>query len=186
MFREHSRFDMCHYKLTYKPVLLIAQNTPMKRLFLITFLGLILGNFGTSRAVWASNDGRANIHIDRSYQFPATRWANADHFIRVHVPHNAEAIRVLKFSIPENLRFTASQVEILTVDGQKIPANVTDIGRVIQIEFAKSIGQDTQFDVHIKNVTKISVSRPAIYALSAQLGNGGQAQFVGEAYFRSY
>jgi hypothetical protein len=158
----------------------------MKRLFLITFLGLVVGNSCLSSAVWAKNDGGANIHIDQSHQFPETRWANADHFIRVHVPHQAKALKVLRFGVPENLRFAASQVEILTVDGQKIPAIVTDKGRIIQIEFAKSIGKDTQFDVHIKNVAKISVSRPATYAISAQLVNGDRDEFVGEAYFRSY
>jgi Protein of unknown function (DUF2808) len=158
----------------------------MKGLFLIAFLGLVLSNSWLSSSVWASNDGGTNIHIDQSHQFPETRWANADHFIRVHVPHQAKALKILRFRVPENLRFAASQVEILTVDGQKISASVTDKGRMIQIEFAKSIGKDTQFDVHIKNVSKISVSRPAIYALSAQLVNGGQDEFVGKAYFRSY
>jgi hypothetical protein len=158
----------------------------MKRLFLIAFLGLVLGNSGMSSAVWASNDGGANIHIDRSHQFPATRWANADHFIRVHVPHQAKAIKVLRLRVPENLRIAASQVEILTVDNQKIPANITSQGHVVQIEFAESIGKDTLFDIHIKNVVKISVSRPASYILSAQLVNGGKDEFVGEAYFRSY
>jgi Protein of unknown function (DUF2808) len=164
----------------------IAQNTAMKKLFLLTFLGLILGSSWLSLSVGAKDDRGKNIHIDRSHQFPETRWANADHFIRVHVPHNAKAIEVLRFSIPENLRFAASQVEILTVDGQKIPASVTDTGRMIQIEFARSIGKNTQFDIHIKHVIKVSVSRPAVYAISAQLVNGGQDEFVGEAYFRSY
>jgi Protein of unknown function (DUF2808) len=158
----------------------------MKRLFLITFLGLVLSNSWLSSSVWASNDGGANIHIDHSHQFPATRWANADHFIRVHVPHQAKALKVLRLRVPENLRFAVSQVEILTVDGQKIPANITSQGHMVQIEFARSIGKDTLFDIHIKNVVKISVSRPAIYALSAQLVNGGKDEFVGEAYFRSY
>jgi Protein of unknown function (DUF2808) len=158
----------------------------MKRLLLITFLGLFIGNSGLSSAAWASNDDGANIHIDHSHQFPATRWANADHFIRVHVPHQAKSIKVLRLRIPENLRFAASQVEILTADGQKIPANITSQGRMVQIEFARSIGKDTLFDIHVKNVVKISVSRPAIYALSAQLVNGGKDEFVGEAYFRSY
>jgi hypothetical protein len=158
----------------------------MKRLFLIAFLGLVLSNSGMSSAVWANNDGGANIHIDHSHQFPATRWANADHFIRVHVPHQAKAIKILRLRVPENLRIAASQVEILTVDGQKIPANITSQSRVVQIEFAELIGKDNLFDIHIKNVVKISVSRPAIYALSAQLVNGGKDEFVGEAYFRSY
>jgi Protein of unknown function (DUF2808) len=158
----------------------------MKRLFLITFLGLVLSNSWLSSSVWASNDGGANIHIDHSHQFPATRWANADHFIRVHVPHQAKALKVLRLRVPENLRFAVSQVEILTVDGQKIPANITSQGHMVQIEFAELIGKDTLFDIHIKNVVKISVSRPAIYALSAQLVNGGKDEFVGEAYFRSY
>jgi Protein of unknown function (DUF2808) len=158
----------------------------MKRLFLIAFLGLVMSNSGLGSVAWASNDDGENIHIEHSHQFPETRWANADHFMRLHVPHQAKAIQVLRFRVPENLRFAASQVEVLTVDGQKIPAIVTSKGRQVQIEFAKSIGKDTLFDLHIKNVAKILVSRPAIYALSAQLVNGGQDEFVGEVYFRSY
>lgn len=158
----------------------------MKKLFLLIFLGLIADSAGLSSPVWAKNDGGENIHIDQSHQFPETRWANADHFIRVHVPHQAKALKILRFRVPENLRFAASQVEILTVDGQKIPVNVTDKSRTIQIEFAKPIGKGDLFDIHIKNVAKISVSRPAIYAFSAQLVNGGNDEFVGEAYFRSY
>jgi hypothetical protein len=158
----------------------------MKRLFWVAFLGLILGGPGLSSPVWARNDDGGNIHIDQSRQFPETRWANADHFIRVHVPHQAKSIKVLRLRVSENLRFAASQVAVETVDGQQIPASVTYKDRIVEIEFAKSIGTDTLFDIHIKNVAKISVSRPAIYALSAQLVNGGQDEFVGEAYFRSY
>jgi hypothetical protein len=158
----------------------------MKRLFLVTFLGLILGSPSLSSPVWAKNDDGRNIHIDQSRQFPETRWANADHFIRVHVPHHAKSIKVLRLRVSENLQFAASQVAVETVDGQQIPANVTYKDHIVEIEFAKSIGRDTLFDIHIKNVAKISVSRPAVYALSAQLVNGGQDEFVGEAYFRSY
>jgi hypothetical protein len=159
----------------------IAQNTAMKKLFSLTFLGLIVGNIGLSSPVWAKNDMNENIHIDQSRQFPETRWANADHFIRVHVPHKAKALKILRLRVSENLRFAVSQV-----DGQNIPVTVTSQGHIVQIEFAKSIGKDTLFDIHIRNVAKISASRPAIYTLSAQLVNGGQYEFVGEAYFRSY
>lgn len=158
----------------------------MKKLFLLTFLGLIVGSSWISAPVLAKNDMGDNIHIDQSRQFPETRWANADHFIRVHVPHKAKALKVLRLRVSENLRFVASQVAIETVDGQSIPVTVTSQGRIVQIEFATAIGKNTLFDIHIKNVAKISVSRPASYALSAQLVNGGKDEFVGEAYFRSY
>jgi hypothetical protein len=158
----------------------------MKKLFLLTFLGLIVGSSWISTPVLAKNDGGENIHIDQSRQFPETRWANADHFIRVHVPHKAKALKILRLRVSENLRFAASQVTVETVDGRNLPVTVTNQGHIVQIEFAKSIGKDTLFDIHIKNVVKISASRPASYALSAQLVNGGKDEFVGEAYFRSY
>jgi hypothetical protein len=104
----------------------------------------------------------------------------------VHVPHKAKALKVLRLRVSENLRFAASQVAVETVDGQNIPVTITSQGSIVQVEFAKSIGKDTLFDIHIKNVAKISVSRPASYALSAQLVNGSKDEFVGEAYFRSY
>jgi Protein of unknown function (DUF2808) len=162
----------------------------MKIISSITIWGLILSSLmSLSNPAGAKNDMGDNIHIDQSRQFPETRWANADHFIRVHVPNKAKALKILRLRVPENLRFAASQVEVLSVDGKKIPATITSVnadGSFIQIEFVRPISKNTLFEVHIQNVAKISMSRPSTYTLSAQLVDGTKDEPVGEAYFRSY
>ncbi len=77
----------------------------MKTLLVIMACGISLG--GSLMAIdsaSAINDAGNSIHLDQSRQFPETRWANADHYLRVHVPRNSAAMSVLSFQVPGNLR----------------------------------------------------------------------------------
>jgi hypothetical protein len=142
----------------------------------------------------AGSDAGTNIHIEQSRQFPETRWANADHFIRLHVPNQGQSLTKLWLQIPENLKFDTSQVEIFDLQGQKIPVVITGLlatqaletERIIQLDFPTPIASGTQFDIRIKNVKKTLVSRPASYLVSVKLLGSNQDIFVGSAYFRSY
>jgi hypothetical protein len=142
----------------------------------------------------AKNNVGNNVHVDQNRQFPETRWANADHYIRVHVPRNSAAMSALSFQVPENLQFDGSQVEAFDIKGQKISAVVTE-GidfqvspplRTIQIDFSTPIASGSQVDLRIRNVKKILVSSPSTYKISAKLTGSDQERYVGEAYFRSY
>jgi Protein of unknown function (DUF2808) len=166
----------------------------MKILLVIIACGISFG--GSLMAVnsaFADNDSGNSIHIDQSYQFPETRWADADHYLRVHVPRSSAAMSALSFQVPENLRFDLSQVEVFDLKGQKISAAIIDINssvpfsaRTIQLDFSTPIASGNQVDLRIKNVKKISVSRPSTYSISATLTGSDQERYVGKAYFRSY
>jgi hypothetical protein len=167
----------------------------MKTISLLAVCGLSLtGSLMSISPALAKNNAGNNIHIDQSRQFPETRWADADHYLRVHVPRNSAAISALSFQIPENLRFDASQVEAFDIKGQKISAVVMEEIdsqvdppiRNIQLDFSTPIASDHQVEIRIRNVKKISVSRPSTYSMSAKLADGEQKRYVGTAYFRSY
>jgi Protein of unknown function (DUF2808) len=156
----------------------------------ISFGGLLMAIDSAS----ASNDAGNSIHIDQNRQFPETRWADADHYLRVHVPRNSVAMSAISFQVPENLRFDGSQVEAFDIKGQKISAVVTEgidsqvspPVRTIQIDFSTPIASGSQVDLRIRNVKKILVSSPSTYKISAKLTGSDQERYVGEAYFRSY
>jgi hypothetical protein len=142
----------------------------------------------------ATNDAGNSIHIDQGRQFPETRWADADHYLRVHIPRNSAAMSALSFQVPENLRFDASQVEVFGLKGQKLSAVVTEgidgqvspAVRTIQLNFSNPIASGSQVDLRIRNVKKILVSSPSTYKVSDKLTGSDQERYVGEAYFRSY
>jgi Protein of unknown function (DUF2808) len=160
------------------------------------FSWLTIGGFVLYSLSWpmgiasARNDDGTNIHIDQSRQFPETRWANADHFIRIHVPSNSKALRTIRLQVPENFKFNTKQVAILETTGRQTVAKIFDKNlqpqRNILIEFAVPIPKDTQFDIRIHNVNRTTVSRSASYLVFANTIDTDQDQFVGEAYFRSY
>jgi Protein of unknown function (DUF2808) len=169
-------------------------NIFMNFLFLLTACGLSLtGLLISANLTLAKNIVGNDIHVDQSRQFPETRWANADHYIRVHVPRNSATMSALSFQVPENLLFDASQVEAFDIKGQKTLAVVTEEidsqvsppVRIIQLDFSNAIASDSQIDLRIKNVKRILVSRPSIYSISAKLTGSAQWRYVGEAYFRS-
>jgi Protein of unknown function (DUF2808) len=163
----------------------IPRSTFMKKILLLVASGLLL----VINPALAKNDSGSSIHIDQNRQFPETRWANADHFIRIHVPQNSAALTELRLRVPENLKFEVSQVEVFNLQGQKIAAVVTETDspdKTIQLTFAAPVASDAKFDIRIKNVKKTLVSRPSTYAVSAKSIGSNQEQFVGEAYFRSY
>ncbi len=142
----------------------------------------------------AKNDTGSNIHIDQSRQSPETRWANANHYLRIHVPRNSAAMSALSLQVPENLRFDANQVEVFDLQGQKIPATVIEgldnqvspAVRTIKLNFSTPIASGRQVELRIRNVQKVLVSRPSTYSVSAKLTGSDQERYVGEAYFRSY
>jgi hypothetical protein len=167
----------------------------MKTLLVIMVYSISLG--GSLMAIdsaSAINDAGNSIHLDQSRQFPETRWANADHYLRVHVPRNSAAMSVLSFQVPGNLRFDTSQVEVFDLKGQKLSALVTEEidsqvsppTRTIQLDFSTPIASGSQVDLRIRNVKKISISRSSTYSISAKLTGSDQRRYVGEAYFRSY
>jgi Protein of unknown function (DUF2808) len=138
----------------------------------------------------ASNDGDNNIHIDQSRQFPETRWANADHFISIHVPNNSRALRTIRLQVPENFKFDATQVSVLEMNGRQTAAKILNKNlqsqRNIVIRFDQPIQKNTHFDIRIHNVNRTTVSQSASYLVFANTSNTDQDQFIGEAYFRSY
>jgi Protein of unknown function (DUF2808) len=156
----------------------------------ISFGGLLMAIDSAN----ANSNARNSIHLDQNRQFPETRWANADHYLRVHVPRNSAAMSALLFQVPENLRFDASQVEVFDLKGQKISAAVTEgidsqvspPVKAIQIDFSTPIASGNQVDLRIRSVKKFSISRPFTYKISAKLTDSDQERYVGEAYFRSY
>jgi Protein of unknown function (DUF2808) len=192
----HIRFTFVGYLEIYKQVLQIWQNICMKTLSWLVAGGLSLGWIFVAmvKPAQAGSNAGTNIHIEQSRQFPETRWANADHFIRLHVPNQGQALTKIWLQIPENLKFDTSQVEVFNLQGQKIPVVITSMlttqaletERIIQLDFPTPIASGTQFDIRIKNVKKTLVSRPANYLVSAKLLGSNRDVFVGSAYFRSY
>jgi hypothetical protein len=167
----------------------------MKIIFSLVVCGLSLAKSMISISpALAKNEAGGNIHIDQSRQFPETRWANADHYIRLHVSSNSEPLTELRLQITNNLRFNVNQVEVFDLRGQKIPAVVTDIvhsqnnltERLIRLAFASPVNSSTQFDIRIKNVKKALISQPSTYVVFSKLGDSNQEHLIGEAYFRSY
>jgi hypothetical protein len=167
----------------------------MKKISLFVACGLSLsGLLLPTHIAFAHNDISANIHIDRSRQFPETRWADANHYIQVHVPVYSEALADLRLQVTKNLKFEVSQVEVFNLQGQKIPVTVTEIAssqpdfpeRIVQLVFATPVASGTQLDIRIRNVRKTLISQPSTYSLSAKSVDSHQSQFVGAAYFRSY
>jgi RecB family endonuclease NucS len=142
----------------------------------------------------AKNDAGNNIHIDQSRQFPETRWANADHYIRIHVSHNSESLAELQLQVTDNLRFDINQVEVFDLQGHKIPVITTEVAsnqniptaRIINLIFTAPIAGSTQFDIRIKDTRRTLISRPSTYSISTKSVNSNQKQLIGEAYFRSY
>jgi Protein of unknown function (DUF2808) len=124
----------------------------------ISFGGLLMATSSTSAVNGVGN----SIHIDQNRQFPTTRWADADHYLRVHVPHNSAGVSALLFQVPGNLRFDASQVEVFDLQGQKIPGLVTEEinsqvsppSRTIHLDFSTPIASGSQVDLRIRNVKK--------------------------------
>jgi hypothetical protein len=173
----------------------LLTNAFMKIFFPLMACGISLtGLLMSANLTLAKNNVGNNVHVDQNRQFPETRWANADHYIRVHVPRNSAAMSALSFQVPENLQFDGSQVEAFDIKGQKISAVVTE-GidfqvspplRTIQIDFSTPIASGSQVDLRIRNVKKILVSSPSTYKISAKLTGSDQERYVGEAYFRSY
>jgi hypothetical protein len=161
-----------------------------------TFSWLTICGFSLCSLSWpigmasARNDAGTNIHIDQSRQFPETRWANADHFIRIHVPSNSKALRTIRLQVPENFKFDAKQVAVLDLTGRQTTAKILDKNlhsqRNIVIEFATPVPKNTHFDIQVHNVNRAMVSRSASYLVFANTIDTNQDQFVGEAYFRSY
>ena len=167
----------------------------MKTLLVIMIYSISLGgSLMVINPATAINDAGNTIHLDQSRQFPETRWADADHYLRVHVPRNSAAMSALSFQVPGNLRFDANQVAVFDIKGQKILATVSEginssvypAVKTIQLDFSTPIASGNQIDLQIRNVKKISVSRPSTYSISAKLIDGDQFSYIGEAYFRSY
>jgi hypothetical protein len=167
----------------------------MKKLPLLIACGLgLAGSLMSVSSALAKNDAGNNVHIDQNRQFPETRWASADHYIRIHVPRNSRAMIELRLQITENLKFDIGQVEVFDLQGKTIPAVITEMvstqndapSRSINLAFGSPVASGTQFDIRIKNVKKALISRPSTYFVSAKLAGNNQTQFIGEAYFHSY
>ena len=169
----------------------LLANAFMKIFTLLMSCGLSLtGLLMSANLTLAKNNAGNNIHIDQSRQFPETRWANADHYIRVHVPQNSGALTVLRLQVTGNLKFDTNQVQVFDLAGQKMPVVVTETAdtpeKSIYLTFSSPIAGSKQFDIRISNVKKALISQPATYFLSAKLIGNDQERYVGEAYFRSY
>lgn len=166
----------------------------MKTLLVITTCGISFVNSLMSINLASANSVGRSIHIDQSRQFPETRWARADHYLRVHVPLDSTGMSALSFQVPKNLRFDASQVAVLNLKGQVIPVAVTEKidsqasppTRTVYLDFSTPIASGSQVDLRIRNVEKILISRPSTYSISAKLTGSDQERYVGEVYFRSY
>jgi Protein of unknown function (DUF2808) len=167
----------------------------MKTISLLAVCTLSLtGSLISISPALAKNDAGNNIHIDQSRQFPETRWANANHYIRIHVSHNSESLAELQLQVTDNLRFNINQVEVFDLQGHKISATVTEVAsnqnspttRLINLTFAAPIAGSTQFDIRIKDTRKMLVSRPSTYSISTKSVDSSSGKFIGEAYFRSY
>jgi Protein of unknown function (DUF2808) len=167
----------------------------MKKLSWLIAAGLSLGwLLVETKPVQAGSDAGTNIHIEQSRQFPETRWANADHFIRIHIPSHSNAVTELWLEVSENLKFNDSQVEVFDLQGQKIPVLISAgsttpiVGseRTIQLNFPTPIASGTQFEIRIKNVKKTLISRPATYVVLAKITGRDRGSLIGSAYFRSY
>ncbi len=171
-------------------------NTFMKNFSLSIAYGLSLaGLLISANSTLAKSNAGNTIHIEQSRQFPETRWANADHYIRVHVPQNSRALTALRLQVTGNLKFDINQVQVFDLAGQKVPVVVTIetaytgndlLERSIHLTFASPITSGKQFDIRVSNVKKALISQPATYSLSAKLIGNDQEQYVGAAYFRSY
>jgi Protein of unknown function (DUF2808) len=173
----------------------LLANAFMKIFSLLMSCGLSLtGLLMSANLTLAKNNAGNNIHVDQSRQFPETRWANADHYIRVHVPQNSGAMTALRLQVTGNLKFDTNQVQVFDLAGRKMPVVVTETAytgndvpeRSIYLTFSSPIASGKQFDIRISNVKKALISQPATYFLSAKLIGNDQERYVGEAYFRSY
>jgi Protein of unknown function (DUF2808) len=191
----HQGFTFVGYIERYEQVLQFSQNTCMKKLSWLIAAGLSLGwLLAETKPAQAGSDAGTNIHIEQSRQFPETRWANVDHFIRVHVPSHSNALTELWLEVSENLKFEDNQVEVFDLQGKNIPVLITEgsttqtLGseRMIQLIFPTPIASGTQFEIRIKNVKKNLISRPATYIVLAKIIGGDRSVLVGSAYFRSY
>jgi hypothetical protein len=167
----------------------------MKNFSLSIACGLSLaGLLISANSTLAKSNAGNNIHVDQSRQFPETRWANADHYIRVHLPQNSRALTALRLQVTGNLKFEINQVQVFDLTGQKVPVVVTEtaysghdiLERSIYLTFDSPVASGKQFDIRISNVKKALISQPATYFLSAKLIGNDQERYVGEAYFRSY
>lgn len=167
----------------------------MKNFFLLVACELSLaGLLIPANSTLAKSNAGNTIHVEQSRQFPETRWANADHYIRVHVPQNSGELTALRLQVTGNLKFDVNQVQVFDLAGQKVPIVVTEtaytgdnpLERSIYLTFTSPVAGDKQLDVRINNVKKVLISQPATYSLSAKLIGNDQEQYVGAAYFRSY
>ncbi|OKH26614.1 hypothetical protein NIES593_00685 [Hydrococcus rivularis NIES-593] len=159
----------------------------MKKLLLLIPAITLLTVLSTTNFRANAHDDSANIpHIDSHHNFPPTRADIVRHTFEIHVPKNSNPLTQVIIQVPEVVNWSNKTKDLVVTDGngKKVTPNVSINGKVIVLSFAESIAPNTDLEIDIKNVRRVTLGNGPVYRLLAKLEGSETPIHLGTVGFR--
>lgn len=134
-----------------------------------------------------ANDNNANFpHIDGHHHFPPTRADRVRHTFEIHIPKNSNPVTQIIVQVPEVVNWSnkTKDVVVTNINGKKVNTNISINGKVIVITFAESIAPNTDLEIDIKNVRRVTLGNGPVYRVLAKLEGSETPIHIGTVGFR--
>ncbi|RUT01508.1 hypothetical protein DSM106972_066050 [Dulcicalothrix desertica PCC 7102] len=153
-------------------------------------LFLALAVFSTTASFLPVNYANANEsgalpYISGNHNFPPNRWHVVRHTFEIKNPKNSKQISQIIIQVPEVVRWSNNPKDIVIADGngKKVNADVTIKDKAISLAFAEPIASNSQLEIDIKKVKRVTQGNGPVYRLFAKFDGSDTATPIGIARF---
>ncbi len=158
----------------------------MKKFLKVTALVLASASAISAGYAKAGDDNGALPHVDANHQFPPTRAHTVRKTFELHIPKNSKQISEITIQVPEVVNWSNKAKDIVVIDGKgkEVKHNVTIKDKNIILRFVEPISPNTELEVDINNVKRVTLGNGPVYRLSAKFVGSDIPMDIGVARFR--
>lgn len=154
-------------------------------------LFIALAVFSTTASFLPANYAKANEsgalpYISGNHNFPPNRWHIVRHTFEISNPKNSKQISEIIIQVPEVVNWSNNPKDVVVADGngKKVNADVTIKDKTISLAFAQGIAPNSQLEIDIKKVKRVTQGNGPVYRLFAKFDGSDTATPIGVARFR--